>query len=103
MKIPFLSFEYINRSIKERITSAFEEFFDSGWYVLGERVKQFEREYALFNNVAHCIGVSNGLDALHLSLRALDVQPGDEIIVPSNTYIATVLAISYVGAKPIFV
>jgi dTDP-4-amino-4,6-dideoxygalactose transaminase len=82
---------------------AFEEVYDSYWYVLGNKVKQFEEEYASFNHTKACVGVSNGLDALHLSLKALGIGKGDEVIVPSNTYIATVLAVSYVGAKPVFV
>jgi dTDP-4-amino-4,6-dideoxygalactose transaminase len=74
------------------------QVYDSHWYVLGDAVKRFEAEYATYNHVRHCIGVANGLDALHLALRALGVGPGDEVIVPSNTYIATWLAASYVGA-----
>jgi len=81
---------------------AFEEVFDSKWYILGENVNEFEKKYAAFNKVKHCIGVSNGLDAITLSLIALGIGKGDEVIIPSNTYIATVLAISYTGAKPIF-
>lgn len=83
--------------------AAFTNVFDSKWYILGKAVEQFETEYAAFNQVQRCIGVSNGLDALHLCLKALDIGPGDEVIVPSNTYIATVLAASYVGATPVFV
>jgi dTDP-4-amino-4,6-dideoxygalactose transaminase len=82
---------------------AFAQVYDSYWYVLGKNVTQFEAEYAAFNTTKHCIGVSNGLDALHLALKACDVGAGDEVIVPSNTYIATALAVSYVGAKPVFV
>lgn len=103
MKIPFLSFESANKKIKEETLSSFEHFFDNAWYVLGEQVKKFEKEYAWFNQVKNCIGVSNGLDALHIALKALDIGEGDEVIVPSNTYIATALAVSYVGATPIFV
>jgi dTDP-4-amino-4,6-dideoxygalactose transaminase len=103
MQIPFLSFKESNQQIKSDILKAFESFFDSGWYVLGEKVKEFEAEYAAFNNVTHCIGVSNGLDALHIALRTLNIGEGDEVIVPSNTYIASALAVSYVGAKPVFV
>jgi dTDP-4-amino-4,6-dideoxygalactose transaminase len=103
MKIPFLSFQEANKKIKTEVLSAFEEFFDSAWYVLGEKVKTFEQEYADFSQTKHCVGVSNGLDALHLALKALEIGEGDEVIVPSNTYIATALAVSYVGAKPIFV
>ncbi|PZF72040.1 DegT/DnrJ/EryC1/StrS family aminotransferase [Taibaiella soli] len=103
MKIPFLSFSPANDLIKTEMLAAFESFFDSNWYILGERVKTFEREYAAFNQVTNCVGVSNGLDALHIALKTLGLGPGDEVIVPSNTYIATVLAVSYVGATPIFV
>lgn len=83
--------------------SAFEKFFDSALYILGNKVNAFEREYAGFNEVKNCVGVSNGLDALHLSLLALNIGDGDEVIVPSNTYIATVLSISFTGAVPVFV
>lgn len=103
MKIPYLSFEFQNQLIRKEIIQSFESFFDSGWYVLGENVKKFESAYASANRVRHCIGVSNGLDALHLSLKALNIGKGDEVIVPSNTYIATALAVSYVGAVPVFV
>lgn len=101
--IPFLSFEGTNNAIRAEALQAFQKFFDSQYYVLGESVKEFEKKYAAFNNVAHCVGVGNGLEALHLSLRVLGIKQGDEVIVPSNTYIATVLAISQVGATPIFV
>ena len=80
---------------------AVETVFDSQWYILGQSVKKFEDEYALFNNTKHCIGVANGLDALHIALQTLGVKEGDEVIVPSNTYIATWLAASFVGARPI--
>ena len=103
MNIPFLSFENRNKAVRQEVLSSFEIFFDSSWYILGERVKQFERAYAAFNKTQYCIGVSNGLDALHLSLKALGIGKGDEVIVPSNTFIATVLAVNYVGAIPVFV
>jgi dTDP-4-amino-4,6-dideoxygalactose transaminase len=70
---------------------------------MGKAVDHFEKEYAIFNHVEHCISVSNGLDALHMALKALDIGTGDEVIVPSNTYIATLLAVSYVGATPVLV
>lgn len=82
---------------------AFEDFFDKGWYILGDKVDVFEKEYAAFNNTKYAIGLSNGLDALHIALRSLGIGKGDEVIMPSNTYIATVLAVSYVGAIPVFV
>lgn len=70
---------------------------------MGENVKEFEKQYASFNKVNYCVGVSNGLDALHLSLKTLEIGEGDEVIVPSNTYIASLLAVSYVGATPVLV
>lgn len=83
--------------------AAFEQVYDGYWYIMGKHLSQFEAEYAKFNNTDHAIGVSNGLDALHLALMALEIGEGDEVIVPSNTYIATVLAISFVKATPVFV
>ncbi|MEI6949505.1 DegT/DnrJ/EryC1/StrS family aminotransferase [Paraflavisolibacter sp. H34] len=103
MSIPFLSFTEVNKQIKGEILTAFEAFFDKGWYVLGENVKKFEQEFAAFLQVEHCVGVSNGLDALHIALKSLNIGPGDEVIVPSNTFIATALAVSFVGATPVFV
>lgn len=102
MTIPFVSFEATNATVKSQVLQSFEQFFDGGWYVLGERVRQFEREYAAYNEVSHCVGLSNGLDALHIGLKALGTGKGDEVIVPSNTYIASALAVSYVGATPVF-
>jgi dTDP-4-amino-4,6-dideoxygalactose transaminase len=103
MKGPFLNFEGRNKDLRKETLKAFENFFDSKWYVLGNYTKQFEVNYAQFNQTKYAIGVSTGLDALHLALRALGIGEGDEVIVPSNTYIATVLSISYVGATPVFV
>ncbi len=103
MKIPFLSFADSNAQIKSEVLQAFEAFFDSSWYVLGDRVKQFEKEYAAYSQTKFSVGVSNGLDALYLALKAFDIKEGDEVIVPSNTYIATALAVSYTGAMPVFV
>ena len=101
MSIPYLSFEKINADVRSELTPAFEKIIDSKWYILGESVKSFEQSYALFNKTQYCIGVANGLDALILSLKVLKIGPGDEVIVPSNTYIATWLAVSSVGATPI--
>src|SRR5688572_1349231 len=103
MKVPFLKFSGMHEQIRAEIISEFEDFYDSSYFILGERVKKFESSYAAFNEVSHCVGVSNGLDALHLGLKALNIGPGDEVIVPSNTYIATALAVSYIGATPVFV
>ncbi len=103
MNIPFLSFEATNSQIREEIYKSFSQVFEDAWYVLGKNVEAFEKEYAAFNQVPYCVGLSNGLDALHLSLKVLGIGPGDEVIVPSNTYIATALAVSFVGAKPVLV
>lgn len=103
MQIPFVSFEETNTVIKKDVLKAFESFFDKQQYILGNEVQAFEDEYASFNKTKHCVGLSNGLDALHVALRTLGIGEGDEVIVPSNTYIATVLAVSFVGAKPVFV
>jgi dTDP-4-amino-4,6-dideoxygalactose transaminase len=103
MKIPFLNFTPMHAPIKQEIMQVFEAFYDSNWYILGDRVKQFEADYAQFNQTEYSVGISNGLDALHIALMALGIGKGDEVIVPSNTYIATALAVSFVGATPIFV
>lgn len=103
MKVPFLSFKETNKSIKKEILSTFESFFDSNWYILGEEVRKFEKSYSEFSQTKYCVGLSNGLDALYIALRTLDIGQGDEVIIPSNTYIATALAVSYVGATPVFV
>ncbi len=103
MKIPFLNFADSHLQIKSELEAAFSNVLSYNWFVLGKELEAFETEYAVYNSVNSCIGVSNGLDALHLALRALGIGEGDEVIVPSNTYIATVLAVSYVGAKPVIV
>ena len=93
----------LNQPFNEAFELAFKEVIDSGWYILGNKVKQFENEFAAYCQTKHCIGVANGLDAIILALRSYDFQPGDEVIVPSNTYIATILAIVHNGLKPILV
>lgn len=103
MGVPFLNFEPMHSAIKPEMQKAFEKVYDSYWYVMGKELTEFEQSYSTFNKVEHTIGVSNGLDALHLALKSLGIGPGDEVIVPSNTYIATALAASYVGATPVFV
>ncbi|MBC6697783.1 DegT/DnrJ/EryC1/StrS family aminotransferase [Hymenobacter puniceus] len=99
--IPFLAFGPQHDPIREQVLAAVAAVYDSHWYVLGEAVRQFEAEYAQYNGTAECVGVGNGLDALYLSLKALGVGEGDEVLVPSNTYIATWLAVSMTGAKPV--
>jgi dTDP-4-amino-4,6-dideoxygalactose transaminase len=103
MSIPFLNFEPVHSELKEEMRNAFCEVYDSYRYVLGNRVETFEKAYAELNQTKHAIGVSNGLDALHLALKVLEIGKGDEVLIPANTYIATALAVSYVGAKPVFV
>ena len=91
----------INQKYEYKIREAFNRVLKSGWYILGKEVELFEKEYAKYCETDDCIGVGNGLDALHLILRAYSIGLGDEVIVPSNTYIATWLAVSYSGAKPV--
>jgi dTDP-4-amino-4,6-dideoxygalactose transaminase len=101
MMIPFLDLKSIQRTQRAELLAAFERVLDSGWYILGDEVQQFEHEYASFCGTKHCVGLGNGLDALSLLMRALDIGRGDEVIVPSNTYIATWLAVTHVGATPV--
>ncbi|GHE76948.1 aminotransferase [Camelimonas fluminis] len=97
--IPFLALGPTYHELKADIDDAIARVLDSGWYILGPEVEAFEAEWAAFCGASHAVGLANGLDALTLALRALDIGPGDEVIVPSNTYIATWLAVSAVGAK----
>ncbi|MDZ4058350.1 MAG: DegT/DnrJ/EryC1/StrS family aminotransferase [Polynucleobacter sp.] len=99
--IPFLDLKAPYLELKQEIDEAIARVVSSGWFIGGGEVDQFEAEYAQYCGSAHAVGVANGLDALHLALRAMDVGPGDEVIVPSNTYIATWLAVSQCGATPI--
>ncbi len=101
MKIPFLDLKSPYNELKEELDGAYHRVMDSGWYILGKEVELFENEYAAYCGTDYSIGVGNGLDALHLILRAWDIGPGHEVIVPSNTYIATWLAVSYAGATPV--
>jgi dTDP-4-amino-4,6-dideoxygalactose transaminase len=100
-RVPFLDLAAPYRELRPAIDAAVRQVLESGWYVLGEQVAAFEQEFARYVGTQHCVGVSNGLDAMHLVLRAWDIGPGDEVIVPSNTYIATWLAVSYAGATPV--
>lgn len=97
--IPFLDLKNINLSYQKDLDVAFSRVLNSGWYVLGREVSNFESEFSAYCDVNYCIGVGNGLEAMHLVLRAWGLGPDDEVIVPSNTYIATWLAVNYVGAK----
>lgn len=99
--IPFLDLGAAYRELKTEIDAAIQRVLDSGWYILGPEVEAFEAEWAAFCEADHAVGVANGLDALILALRALGVGEGDEVIVPSNTYVATWLAVTAVGARPV--
>ncbi|HTP10655.1 MAG TPA: DegT/DnrJ/EryC1/StrS family aminotransferase [Anaerolineae bacterium] len=101
MPIPFLDLKAPYLELKPELDAAYQRVMESGWYILGEETEAFESDFAAYCSVSHCIGVGNGLDALYLILRAMDIGPGAEVIVPANTYIATWLAISYAGATPV--
>ncbi|WP_409344201.1 DegT/DnrJ/EryC1/StrS family aminotransferase [Paenibacillus sp. MBLB4367] len=101
--IPFLDLKQINLRHEEEIMQSISRFLHSGWYILGQEVEQFENEFAEYCGTKYCLGVANALDALTLILRAYDIGEGDEVIVPSNTYIASILSISANGATPILV
>lgn len=101
MKVPFLDLRAAYLELKDEIDGAVSSVLDSGWYILGGEVEAFESEWASYCQANHAVGVGNGFDALYLALMALGVGPGDEVIVPSNTYIATWLAVSHCGATPV--
>lgn len=101
MTVPFLDLRAAYLELEDEIGNGIERVLRSGSYILGPEVEAFESEFAAYSEAAHAVGVANGLDALILALRALDIGPGDEVIVPSNTYIATWLAVSAVGARPV--
>lgn len=101
MKIPFLDLRAPYLELKDEFDEAYLRVMEGGWYILGAEVEAFEAAWARHCGTAHCVGVGNGLEALHLVLRAWGIGPGDEVIVPSNTYIATWLAVSYAGATPV--
>lgn len=101
MTIPFLDLKSPYIELKPELDAAYRRVMESGWYILGEEVEAFEREWAAYCGVKHCIGVGNGLEALHLILRAYGIGAGHEVIVPANTYIASWLAVTYAGAIPV--
>ena len=103
MKIPFVSFIPLEKEINNELHAAFDRVLDASWYIDGKEDATFEKAFAEYCNTTFCVGVGNGLDALILSLRAYGIASGDEVIVPSNTFIATALAVTYVGATPVFV
>lgn len=103
MKIPFVTFKPLEKELEKELRAAFERVYTSSCYIEGDEDKIFEKAFAEYCDNKYCVGVGNGLDALFLALKALGIKDGDEIIVPSNTYIATALSVTYVGAVPVFV
>jgi len=103
LRVPFLDLKAPYRELRAEMDEAARRVMESGWFILGEEVEAFEREFAELCGARHCVGVANGLDALHLVLRAMGIGEGDEVIVPSNTFVATWLAVSYAGATPVAV
>lgn len=103
MNIPFVSFKPQERELETDLRNAFERVLSNSWYIEGREDEAFEAAFAKYCHTQYCVGCGNGLDALMLSLKALGIGAGDEVIVPSNTYIATVLAVTYVGATPVLV
>src|SRR5437588_11652398 len=101
MNVPFLDLRPQYLELKDQFNAAYRRVAESGQFILGPEVGSFESEFAAYCGAGHCIGVGNGLDALHLIIRALDIGPGDEVLVPANTYIATWLAVSHAGATPV--
>lgn len=103
MKIPFVSFLAMEKELNNEIHEAFERVFNRSWYIGGVEDESFEKKFVEFCGSQYCVGTGNGLDALMLALKAFGIGEGDEVIVPSNTYIATALAVTYVGATPVLV
>lgn len=103
MNVPFIDFSEQYQTVKDEVQTGMNSVFERGAFILGQEVKDFEEEFAQFCDVKYGVGVNSGTDALYLALSALNVTVGDEVIIPSFTFIATALCISYTGAKPIFV
>jgi dTDP-4-amino-4,6-dideoxygalactose transaminase len=101
MKVPFLDLKAPYAELRGELDAACRRVMESGWFILGDETRAFEEEFAAYCGARHCVGVGNGLDALHLILRAMKIGEGDEVIVPANTYIATWLAVTYAGATPV--
>src|SRR5579864_5034677 len=101
MKVPFLDLKAVYAELRADLDAAYRRVMESGQYLLGPELEQFESEFAAYCGTKFCIGVGNGLDALHLILKAYGIGAGDEVIVPTNTYIATFLAVSFTGATPV--
>lgn len=103
MNIPYLDLKRIHEPLKEEFDQAYQDIMSNQWFIQGKYCRQFEEAFAEYCGAGYCIGVGNGLDAIRIILQAMGIGEGDEVIVPANTFIATVLAITYVGAKPVFV
>ncbi len=102
MQVPFSTFKYMHQEIHDSVTAKFEEVYAKGWFIQGDELASFERQFSAYCGTSECIGCGNGLDALYLILRAYGIGRGDEVIIPAHTFIATALAVSYSGAKPVF-
>ena len=103
MTVPFATFAPMHDELREQLDQAYNNVMNSNYFIQGKECEAFDKEFAAYCGAEHCIGVANGLDALLLVLKALEIGAGDEVIVPSNTFIATALAVSYTGATPVFV
>ena len=103
MQVPFATFLPMHNEIRDKLNGAYNKVVDKSYFIQGEECKKFEEEFAEYCDVKYCVGVATGLDALMLILKAMNIGAGDEVIVPSNTYIATALAVSYNDATPVFV
>jgi dTDP-4-amino-4,6-dideoxygalactose transaminase len=101
--IPYENLQRLNEPFEDELRAGFNAVLAKGHYILGHQLELFEQEFAAYHDAKYCVGVSNGLDAIILALRALDLPPGSEVIVPSNTYIATILAVIACGHKPVLV
>ena len=100
-KVKFGDLAALHRPLRAELDAAYKRVMDSGWFITGIELETFEHEFAAYCKAKHAIGVANGLEALHLILRAYGIGPGDEVIVPANTFIATWLAVSQAGAMPV--
>lgn len=103
MNIPFVSLNLMHKEIETEMLDTVKRVYEKGWFIQGEENKLFEEEFAQYCGAGYCVGCGSGLDALYLILKAMGIGDGDEVIIPSHTFIATALAVSYVGARPVFV
>ena len=101
MNVPFHDLSRLHATIRDQLDAAYQRVMDSGWFIMGPELEAFEIEFARYCEVKHCIGVGNGLEALYLILKSYEIGPGDEVIVPSNTFIATWLAVTHCGGRPV--